>query len=210
MLKNFTILLVLTMAFNVGLAQKKQEKRVRKSFESYKDAILNDKGAKAVACVDSRTIKYYSEILETSKSADSASVNALGLLDKLMVLTIRHRATKEQILGFDGSGLFVFAVESGMVGKNSVAHNSVGDVEISGTFAKGRLLSYGDESPFYFHFYLEEEVWKLDLTSAFQLAAPGFRKMQEQSGKEENEYVLYLLELVSDRKPASAVWHPVE
>ena len=202
--------MIFAFTLNSCSAQKKEEKLVRKSFENYKSAILNDKGEEAVQYVDSRTVTYYSEILTKTKNADSIEVNELGLMDKLMVFSIRHRATKSKILSFDGKGLLVYAIKEGMVGKNSVANNTVGDVEVDGTFAKGQLIANGQKAPFYFHFYKEEDVWKIDLTSIFTIGTAAFKKMQEESGLKENEYLFSLLEMLTGRKPDSEIWKKIE
>ncbi|MEO1054966.1 MAG: hypothetical protein AAFX87_30310 [Bacteroidota bacterium] len=208
--KNCSLLLIFAFALNVGAAQKKEEQLVRKSFENYKSAILNDKGEEAVKYVDSRTLRYYSDILIKTKGADSIALNNLGLMDKLMVFSIRHRATKSEILSFDGEGLLIYAIQKGMVGKNSVANNAVGDVEIDGTFAKGQLIANGQKAPFYFHFYKEDEVWKIDLTSIFPIGTAAFRRVQEESGLNENEYLFSLLGMLTGRKPGSEIWMKIE
>src|SRR5690606_16152787 len=114
------ILLFAITTIGACTAQKKEEKLVNKSFEGYKDAILNDRGEEAVKFVDSRTMNYYAHVLDKVKNADSVEVSALSLMDKLMVLSVRHRAKKEEILRFTGESLFVYAIKEGMVGKNSV------------------------------------------------------------------------------------------
>lgn len=205
-----TLLLLLVLAFTtLAHAQKKEEKLVRKAFDAYKTAILNDKGEDAADLVDSRTIQYYQQALDQVRTADSATVRSLSLMDRLMVFSIRHRTPKEDILRFDGRALYVYAVQSGMVGKNSVAGNSIGEVVVEGTFAKGRFLVGGEETPFQFHFYKEEERWKLDLTSLFPISTMAFQTMVEDSGQEENEFLFTLLEKITGRKPGPEVWQPV-
>jgi hypothetical protein len=205
---NFLVLLlVLTTSCN---GQKKEEKSVRDAFYNYKSAILNNKGDEAVRYVDSRTIKYYSDILELAKNADSIQVISLSLLDKLMVFSIRHRTSKEDILSFDGKGLLVYALKSGMVGKNNVANFSVGEVTIVGDFAKGQLIANGQKTPFYFHFYKEEGQWKIDLTSLFSVSTITFKKMVEDSGQNENEYLFSILEMLTGNKPGQEIWEKVK
>jgi len=201
------LFLVLTTPCN---GQKKEEKSVREAFDNYKSAILNDKGEEAVKLIDSRTIKYYGDMLELVKNADSAKVNSLSLLDKLMVFSIRHRASKEDILSFDGKGLLVYAIKSGMVGKNSVANNAIGEVTIDKDFAKGQCLAKGQKTPFYLHFYKEEGQWKIDLTSLFSVGTMAFKKMVEDSGQSENEYLFSLLEMLTGKKPGQEIWEKVK
>ena len=201
----FLILLSLTL-----FAQKNEVKAVKTSFENYKEAILNDRGKEAVQFVDSRTMKYYGDLLEHVKLADSTAVEGLSLIDKLMVFTIRHRATKDDILSFDGKGLLVYAIESGMVGKNSVANSSIGDVTIDGSFAKGQYVSNGQKAPFSFHFYKEEENWKVDLTSVFPASTMALKKFVEDSGQPENEFIFSLLEMITGKKPGAEIWLPTK
>ena len=201
------LLLVLTTSCN---GQKNEEKLVREAFDNYKSAILNDKGNEAVEYVDSRTIRYYSDILELVKNADSTQVSSLSLLDKLMVFSIRHSTSKEEILSFDGKKLLVYAINSGMVGKNSVSNNLVGDVTIDNKFAKGQLIANGQKAPFYFHFYKEDGQWKIDLTSIFSVSTMAFKKMVDDSGQNENEYLFSLLEMLTGKKPRQEIWEKVK
>ena len=193
-----------------GYAQKSEEILVRKTFDNNKASIINYKGSDAVKCVDSRTIRYYSEMLHITKYADSSSVNSLGLMDKLMVFSIRHRANKKDILSFNGKDLLIFAIKEGMVGKNSVAKNLVGDIVIDGTFAKGQLIADGQKTPFYFHFYKEEGTWKIDLTSLLPIGEVAFRNMQQSSGMRENQYLFKLLEMTTGKKPGSDIWAKIK
>jgi hypothetical protein len=204
---------ILTLIFSLAICcfgQKSEQKLVQKAFDNYKTAILNDKGDEDVKYVDSRTIKYYGEILELVKNADSATVNSLSLLDKLMVFTIRHKTSREDVLSFDGRGLLVYAIESGMVGKNSVANNSIGDVTIDADFAKGQFVANGQKTPLDFHFYKEEGHWKIDLTSIFAVSTMAFQKMAAESGQSENEYLFSLLEVLSGRKPGPEIWQTIK
>lgn len=209
-IKNLLLFFLITCAINPLLAQKKAEKKVRQSFELYKTAILNDRGTEAVEYLDSRTIQYYADILVKIRTSDSLSLNGLSLMDKLMVFSIRHRSPKEKILAMDGRGLLIYAIEEGMVGKNSVINNSIGEVEVDGNFAKGQFVSEGQVTPFYFHFYKEDKTWKIDLTSVMSIGGKAFKQMQMDSGLDENEYIFYLLEIITGQKPSKEVWLKIE
>jgi hypothetical protein len=208
MKKAFLAIIILLQIATICQAQKKEINEVKTSFDSYKSAILNDQGEGAVNYVDSRTIKYYGDILKKVKEADSSSTASLPLIDKIMVFSIRNRATKEEILILDGKGLLVFAIQKGMVAKNSVVNNTIGNVMIDGTFAKGQLVTNGQNAPVYFHFYKEGGGWKIDLTSIFEISNMALKKMVDDSGQTENEFLLMLLEMVSGKKPGSEIWRP--
>jgi hypothetical protein len=202
-----TLLLFVTIS---AIAQKTEEKLVKNAFDGYKTSILHDKGEEAVKYVDSRTIKYYGDILELVKRADSTKIETLNILDKLMVFSIRHRASKEDILTFTGKKLLVYAIQSGMVGKNSVANNSIGEVTVDGSFAKGQLVVNKQSTPLYFNFYKEEQQWKVDLTALFPMSTNAFKKMAEESGQPENEFLFAILESLTGKKPGKEIWQPVD
>ena len=201
--------MVLLLAGQLAYGQKSEEKLVRKSFDNYKTSILNDKGDEAVKYVDSRTIKYYDDILELVKTADSAKIETLSILDKLMVFSVRHRTSKDDILSFDGKSLLVYAIKSGMVGKNSVVNAAIGDVTIDNEFAKGQFMANGQKAPFYLHFYKEDGQWKSDLTSLFPISTMAFKKMADDSGEDQNEYLFSLLEMITGKKPGAEIWKPI-
>ena len=95
-----------------------------------------------------------------------------------------------------------------MVGKNSVANHAIGEITINNDFAKGQFLANGQKTPLYFHFYKEARVWKIDLTSLFPISTVAFKKMADDSGQSQNEYLFSLLESVTGRKPGSDIWKP--
>lgn len=203
--------IVLSIHSTFVFGQKSEEKAIRNVFETYRKAILTDNADVALQCVDSRTINYYGHILDQVKHADSVQVSALNVFDRFMVLTIRHRTPKEQILSFDGKSLLAYAIKSGMVGKNSVSEkNKIGEVTIESEFAKGQFMFEGKKVPIFFHFYKENGTWKLDLTSIFSLSTFVIEDMIKSSGMSENEYFFYLLKLITGREPNNNIWLPVQ
>lgn len=191
-------------------AQQAEEQQVKKTFDNYKSAILNDKGEEAVEQVDTKTIAYYGDIFEKVKTADSLKVDKLSLMDKLIVLVVRHRIPKEEIMKTNGKQLLVTAIKMGMVGKSSVINNEVGTVKVNGDFASGELLVRGQKTPLAFEFHKENGLWKLDLTAIFPAGEAAFRQMVKQSGEPENEYLLSLIQLTTGKEPGAEVWVPTK
>lgn len=191
-------------------AQQGDEKLIKESFEYYKAAILNDQGLAALNYIDSQTVRYYGNILDLVRNADSAQVANLSIFDKFMVFVIRHRASRMEILMLDGKGLLVYAIQNGMVGKNSVANNTIGSVVIAGSSAKGQLLSRGRKVPVEFVFHKESGTWKIDLTSIFEISGAALQKMADDSGQSANDYLFSMIEMSAGSKPGPQIWRPVQ
>ena len=191
-------------------AQTNDKAEIKKIFDQYKSAILSDKADVALNSIDNRTIDYYKSILSDVKIADSNKISTMSLVDKITVLGIRARATKQEIIDMKGSDAFLFAIRKGMVGKNSVVNNSVGEITVYNNFAKGELLVQGKRTPVFFHFYKEIEGWKLNLTELFSLGNTSLKQMLQESGKPENEYLMEILSLLSGKTLGYEIWQPVQ
>ena len=207
-MKKFIVLLIGFLSFT-SYAQTDKE-LVLKAFDNYKKAILADKGEEAVNFVDSRTVNYYADILEKVKKSDSVAVDAMGIIDKVMVLSLRHRAPKKELLSFDGKELIIYAINNGMVGKNGVANASLGAVTTKGDFAKAEFLVHGQKTPFFFHFYKESNAWKMDLTHLSSLGETGFKQLVKDSGKSENTFLMDLMGMLTGTKASNAIWQPIQ
>ena len=123
---------------------------------------------------------------------------------------MRHRIAKKDLLSFSGKDLFIYAIDNGMIGKSSVVNATLGDVVTEGDFSKAVFIVSGQETPFFFHFYRENSVWKIDITHLFSLGTMGFKKMVEDSGEEENDFILNILETLTGKRPTAAIWEPIQ
>lgn len=204
------LVLFLFSILSTSCAKNKEEKKVRAAFDGYKSAILNDKGEEAVKFLDSRTVQYYENMLDFAKNADKDQVNSLSFFDRMMVLFVRYRVSKEDILSFNGEKLLIYSIESGMVSKSSVVNGSIGKISIADDFAKGQLHDDQGALPLYYHFYKEDGQWKLDLTSSFTVAEAALKQVIKESGMEENEYIFAALEVLTGKKPGKEIWETIQ
>jgi hypothetical protein len=187
-----------------------EQSKVKQTFSNYKQSILKGDGDEAVKWVNNKTIAYYGEMLGLALDADSARVADLDLMDRLTVLSLRHRMTRDEISGMDGKQLFVHSIKKGMVGKNTVANVEIGDVKVEGEQAKGQLQANGQKSPLNFGFTKENGQWKLDLTSLFEPTMAGLKQMIAGQGMTENEFIVRALEMSSGKPVTNVIWSPLK
>jgi len=205
------LILVLFFAlFAVLPANARQDTTLIKAcFNGYKNAILSDQGKAAVSFVDSRTVKYYTDILQKTKTLDSLGIDKLPIMDKLTILMIRHRATREEIMQLDGRSLLVYAIERGMVGKNSVQQIGIGEVMIRGNAAEGQIMVGEAPTSLAYNFYKEDGAWKMDITSVLKEGNAAMKKVVQDSGQPENEFLIMLLENATGKEPLKNIWKPL-
>jgi len=209
MKKALVFFLALAVLTSVCQSQTQAEAEVRSAFERYKDAILHDRGEEAAGYLDKTTLEYYGAILNKVKTADSSEVEKMALMDKIVVFAIRHIATPKEILSFDARGLVVFAISKGLVGKNSMVFVTLGDVVVDGNSARVQTISRGKVSTLYLQLNKEDGIWKVDITTLFAAANVAFRTLVDTSGREENEFLFSLLEMMTQVKPSAAIWNTI-
>jgi hypothetical protein len=182
---------------------------VRACFEGYKQAILDQDGNAAVALVDGNTLEYYGEMRRLALEGKPEIVRNLSTIDKMMVLMLRHQTPVEDLSQMSGDSLFVYAVDKGWIGRESVISNELGDITVSGDHASGVHVSAGTETPLRWMFQKKDGNWKLDITSIMPAADQAFKQMIRESGQSEDEFLVAILESVSGRRVPESIWEPM-
>lgn len=203
------ITFVLLLISFIGFGQTEDEKAVRNCFSKYKKAILESKGAIAAQHIDKNTVKYYQRILDKSIYADSLSLAKSNILDRMTVLSSRHRIKEDELLKMTPKSYFTYAIDQGMIGKNGVMNVSLGEVKTEGDFATAKILSGGKSTPMTFQFNKENGEWKLDLTSIFKISAMALKKFLSESETSETEFILNALSVIIGEAPSEKIWQPI-
>lgn len=191
--------------------QTKAKKEIVKTFDTYKKAIINGDSKTAIAQLDKNSIKYYQEILDVSLRADSAQINQLEVLDKLIVLSVKHKVPKEELIKMNGLQLLNYSIDHGLIGnKNTINDIEIGEVDINGEIAYGQFIVKKQKTPLYFGFTYDQSQWRLDVTSVFEPVGFAIRKLVEMQNKEENEVILMMIESTSQgKKVDKEIWKPL-
>lgn len=182
---------------------------VRACFGGYKEAILDQDGEASVALVDESTLKYYGEMRKLALEGSLTDVRQLSTVDKLMVLTLRHQIPFEDLTEMTADSLFVYAVDEGWIGRESVINNELGDIKVSGTNATGVHISAGNESTIKWIFRKENGKWKISIISIMPIADLAFKQIVQQSGLSEDDFLFSILESVSGKKVPDSIWEPL-
>ena len=184
---------------------------VRATFDGYRQALSEVDGAAAVRLVDAGTLAYYGAMREAALHAPADEVRALGVADRIFVLTMRHRMTADELESLDAAGLFAHGVERQWIGAESVEVNSLGEIRVEDddATAHGQMLAYGEPTPLSWTFRCEDGRWRLDLVAALRLADAQLEEMVRQGGQDPDEVLLSILETVSGERPDDAVWEPL-
>ena len=193
-----------------SVASPADDAAVRGTFEAYRRAVLEADGEAALAAIDRNTIEYYGRMLDLARRGDEPTVRGLSLIDKILVLSLRHRLPREVVLAATPESIFIRAVEEGWIGKEGVVRTELGTIRVRDATATAAVLSRGKETPLSFAFHKEAGAWKLDLTSVMSMVEAPLKRMLEGIAPTEDEAVVILLESASGTKVTEQVWKPLQ
>ncbi|RYD97918.1 MAG: hypothetical protein EOP54_09350 [Sphingobacteriales bacterium] len=207
------VVVVSFLSFNAFAQTSKDSEAVKKTFQNFRTAVLNKDGALAAKQVDASTIKYYAKVLDWTWYADTTIIDSLNVLDRLAVLNLRHRVSKDRLLQLkDAKDLIKLSVDSGYFSEHSVKDFEIGNVavKVKEGIAKGQARVNGKDISLFFKFIKEQDVWKLQLTETLMMAGKGMEQDIKRQEKNENEYIWTYLILESGKNVAPDIIEPLK
>jgi len=184
------------------------EKQLRQSYNLYKNKVSKGNGVEVVKCVSSNTIRYYSSLLYMVNNADSLKLESADLLVKFSVLAIRHTLNWGMLRAMDGEKLFIYAIENGLIGRET-SKTEIGAIKFKDdNNASGELVMNGKSTGIFTDFIKENGVWKVDLISLLRANELGLKKMIQQQNKTENQSIMFILKQTFGSEPEHEVWNP--
>jgi len=186
------------------------EDKVIECYEKYKAAILNDRGIEAIKYIDSKTIDYYSDILDKALYADKDEVTKESLVNKLAILRIRHEIPLVDLRNMNGSSLVVYSINNAWVGKNAIIGLSVRNIKIESDFATANVYKDNKNIGLKYRFYNEEGQWKFNFIFMLELSNLIMKQQLNNLGYEnEDDFIFDMLEAVSGKKVTEEIFNPL-
>lgn len=190
-----------------SIGQTNDSIEIVKTFDRYKKAIQTRNGVEVYRLLDKNTIEWYSFILEKIKYADSIEVSDLSLNDKMTVLSTRLMISKDSISKFDGRTFCIYVTNNAILGNSSDLSLKLQRVFVSGDKAKAPVVATPEGDIIEFEFNKENGSWKFNLSSVFKAEDLLLKKYLSDENLHENDYALYILEAISDKKPTNVLWN---
>lgn len=187
------------------------EAAIRETFQGYKGALLDGRGGDAADLVTSETIAFYEETSMVALQAPEAELRERPVVDRLQVLTLRHRMTAAQLRSMGGRDLFAYAVDEGLIGAEQVETLDIGEIEIEGDTASGAIVTGEQEVDLArWRFLRQEGQWRLDLLALFPLTEFALEQAADDAGLEVDELLIQALEISSGERVSPDIWQPLD
>lgn len=188
----------------------KAKKEIVNVFNTYKNAVLKSDTKTAILQLDKSSFKYYEDILNTSLRADEAQIKTLDVLDRLMVLSVKHRVPKEELVKMTGRDLLIYALDKDIINNNRVENMGIGDIDVNGPIAYGQFLQNDQNIALYVGFSYDQSQWRLDVTSLAEPTGFAIKKLAKLQNKSENDVIIIMVESATPgQKVSKDIWKPI-
>lgn len=200
-------------------SEEKEKNSIRKTFENYKNVVIDDKYDEAASSLDSISLAYYDTLLLHILHTDSVKVSYLPPMNQLAILLFRTMANTKELSTFKGRDLFAFSIRNKLIDKNDIMNAHIDKVQIDGQFAKGRLITASlmnekEDSPklsnaAWLNFYKEHGKWKINLTSVIDLANTLIAHEISEKHMFTSAFILSAIEMQTGVQPSPKIWKPI-
>ncbi|HEX6749830.1 MAG TPA: hypothetical protein VF092_21235 [Longimicrobium sp.] len=182
--------------------------RVLEAYRAYLRAIQSHDGNAAAALVTPAVLAFYGDVQQLALYAPAAEVRALPLMQRLMVLSLRHRWEPARLRAATPAELF--AAEA--VNTPSDTTTQPRAPSVSNGVATVALEQGGRRTSLRMGFVRDRGTWRVDLLPLLAgtgCILRGRMRLQGIPRERDDELLLRMLEMSSGRPVKPGVWNPL-
>lgn len=180
---------------------------IRNAYLQYADAIKSRNGAILLEHVDPESILIYDTLLKAALRADRAKTLAMRPSEKLEIVAMRNRLTRDELKNLDARAYVILAVERGFWNFEAVREN-IQRIKITGNRAVGELFANGEPTGERFRFTKIGERWFIDETSFLDLADEWIPRVAGMEGLSVDEWIVQYEAEETKKDVTGAIWDP--
>lgn len=189
--------------------ENKEDQSIRDLYAQYNQGVREGAVDEVLGILDKQTFAFYEELATKTRELDSLQLSKESIYIITTVLSIRHLASKEEIIAFDGPGLLRYSFENGPLGQDRREQDGLGEIEHEGDHARAELIVRGKSTPFKYDFYKEDGTWKINLVNDREQINLELNKVLEEKGITMHEYLEVVLKVQNGIPPSKDIWKPV-
>lgn len=204
--KAFFLTIVFSIIFQPLFSQ--DSIAIQKVFDQYIEAVQNEEGYAAAELLDSTTVQHFQMVLDKILYADSLAIDSMEVISKYQILLNRERIPKDELIGLSGKDLVATSVTSNRLFDSD--YITIDHMDVDSNIAKVYLIIERRKSyPMHFLFIKENENWKFNMTSLFEMMSQPFQMSSKAYGMTENEVILHSIENSTGHPPSDDIWEPL-
>lgn len=183
-------------------AQKEDIKAIKNMYATYAEAVANKNAEEALRYVTASSVEFYSKLLTLSKTADSATLAAMPIVDILYTLSLRARIDASILCKMNsGEALLSYSLWE----SKKITENQIGDITVHGdtAYVDVENVPIPMEKQYQYRFVRESTGWKIDLTQQASVQSQLFEEVMKQYHSSKQDLCLFMMSHIPE-----TTWEP--
>ena len=204
-------LLLLTGLLLTSCGGKSDAELIKATFDYYQKAVEDNNGKAAADCLDSKTLEWYTKILQMTKETNKSSLEKTNFLSKKSVLAIRQEFNKKQINELTPKSAFAFAVEKSLYDQDFLKGAVFNNLKIENDKAIVAMVKDGKAiNDNFLTFKKEGGKWKINFAALINAQDDDATGILVENIPSENARALKAIKELSGKSIKSYIWKPVD
>ncbi|MBX3358961.1 MAG: hypothetical protein KF745_11105 [Phycisphaeraceae bacterium] len=192
--------------------------QIRESLKQLVEAVEGQDGRTVASLYSKSTVDHYGELVKLAREGKREQIAKRSVNDRGIILMLRHRLTGAQLRQLDGAGTIALMADRGWWGIDNGVEE-YGKIRVSGNTGwmevrepdrrvtrSGRRWLEDTRRTYNVRFYLEDDVWKMDETSLFQLWEELLEREVKAAGMSADAFLIEVEEMQSDTPVPRNIW----
>ena len=206
-----SIFLLLFCLLSLTTAHASEENIIRDTLTKYQNALLESKGDTACSLLTKNSLDDYTRAKSAALTMPSEKLSKLPMIEQILAVRLRLSLPFAELSELSALKICEFGVNNGLTSKDPLSKLKMGKLSLSGTKARGNIISGGKEltGENYpaFYFELENSAWKVSLVEISRLAESGIKQVIKDSQMSQEEFLLFSLSSVTGRSVTADVFN---
>lgn len=188
------------------------ESSIREAFEQYRTALINKDGESALGIIYSLHVEWYEQLLTDALNLEYSELNSLELIQKFLILRLRHEFSQEELQSLKGEDVIIISVERGWLGLANIEQLEISEIDV-GLSPGDAFVTFEGLPPSAGILFIREggRHWKVSLYHFQRQGNEELEQLIKESRLPEDEYFSSLLEFLSDKQVDERIFNgPIE
>lgn len=197
------------LVFGIVGCEESAESQIQRVFDRLIEAEISGDDSEYLALLSRDSIAWHAPLIAVALDGTPAEVRALPPIERLEVLTMRHRSTRDKLTGLSAEAYVRMSTREKWFADEPGLRYTLKRIKVSVDTAQSDV--YVDGKPAYYTacFIREDDEWKFDLVATVGLMNAAMPLRAREFGLSLNDYLISLVEDNTEEAVSPGIWNPM-
>ncbi len=198
------------MALVMGSCKDDAKQEILDVFDAYNAAVDSKNGDAVLPLIDEKYFEEIDRVLAAARTAPADKVFRMQAWERLWVVAIRNRLTKEEMAGLTGRSLFKLTVDRGwnLDDLEGPSFTELGKITFKPPRAFAELVWDGFKTGLRYEFVKIDNTWKIDPMCEEEYVNRIIEKLARITNSREDMWIKDFESAASGKRIGEGIWSP--